>query len=58
MSFFIAIDKKQARQKQKQDKSPERDHQRDDKVASAKRKSSIASKSGQKTAKLKKSEKI
>ncbi len=57
VSFFIAMDKKQARKKRKQDKSPEKNHQHDDKVASATRMSSIVSKSGQKKAKSKKLEK-
>ncbi len=43
--------------KRKQDKPPKKDHQHDDKVASATRTSSIASKSGQKKAKSKKLEK-
>ncbi len=51
------MDKKQARKKRKQDMLPEKDHQHDNKIASATKTSSIASKSGQNKAKSKKSEK-
>ncbi len=49
------MDTKQSRKKRKPGKSPEKDLQNDEQVATAARNSSNASKPGQKKAKLKKS---
>ncbi len=55
ISFFIASNTKQSKKKRKPGKSPEKERENDKEVASVSINSSIASKTGPKKAKFKKS---